>query len=380
MTRLVIDPEVPERIRHELERVPDAALIRFSATPPKVIPLRRPKQRARSLIARSLLAAFFSLYVIGLSVEQSALIKAGVALFLVVLAAALFLRVPLRMLPPRADPRVIGHVVTAYHRRYVVPQFDLQKAFLPLWQRAGKAADVVLRSDVVRLGTVDSVQVAAVLPYYLWDIAERLAYLSGASSEQLRIMQGLDIHDPDVRDVLAPQLQAKELAIADAEGRIRRLENFAVLAVKADAAIKREQALKELAALNPAFEDALARRETDDNELTPAGRLANELRAAAEVSAEAVKRANQAGRSLSIPASPTGLSSSRLLARDERWHITARLHWSRKVTRYAVGETPTVRWKCRRRVAAVPMPQLAAICSTEASVRSRSSWARPMRC
>src|SRR6187431_1856989 len=44
---------------------------------------------------------------------------------------------------------------------------------------------------------------------------------------------------------------------------------------------------------------------------------------------------------------------------------------SRNVARYAVGETPTARWKCRRRVAAVPMPQLAAICSTDASVRSR---------
>src|ERR1700761_552879 len=308
MTQLVIDPEVPERIRYELERVPDAALIRFSATVPNVIPLRRPSQYARSLIARSSLAAFFCLYVAGLIEDQSVLAMLGVAFFLAAFAVALFLRVPLRKLPPRKDPTVIGHVVTAYHRRYVAPQFDLHEAFQPLWQRAGRAVGVVLQSDVVRLGIVDSVQVTAVLPYYLWDIAERLARLSGASSEQLRIIKRLDLHDPEVRDVLVPQLQAKKLALADVEGRIRRLEDFAELAVKADAAMKREKALKELAALNPAFEDALARRGSTDDELTPADRLGDELRAAAEVSAEAVRRANQAGRSLSIPASPDGLS------------------------------------------------------------------------
>jgi hypothetical protein len=306
MTRLVIDPEVPEWIRLELERVPDEALIRFSAPEPKVIPLRRPSQYARSVIARSSLAGFFCLYVVGLVEDQSALTILCVALFLAALGVALFLRVPLRKLPPQADPTVVGHVVTAYHRRYVVPRLDLHEAFQPLWQRAGRAVGVVHQSDVVRLGIVDSVQVTAVLPYYLWDIAERLARLSGASSEQLRIVKRLDVHDPEVRDVLVPQLQAKKLAIADVEGRVRRLENFAVLAVKADAAMKREKALKELAALNPAFEDALARRGSTDDGITPADRLADELLAAAEVSAEAVKRANQAGRGLSIPATPAG--------------------------------------------------------------------------
>src|SRR6201996_555461 len=315
MTQLVIDPEVPERIRRELERVPDAALIRFSATAPKVIPLRRPSQYARSLIARSSLAAFFCLYVAGLVEDQSVLAMLGVAFFLAAFAVALFLRVPLRKLPPRKDPTVIGHVVTAYHRRYVAPQFDLHEAFQPLWQRAGRAVGVVLQSDVVRLGIVDSVQVTAVLPYYLWDIAERLARLSGASSEQLRIIKRLDLHDPEVRDVLVPQLQAKELAIADVESRIRRLEDFAELAVKADAAMKREKALKELAALNPAFEDALARRGSTDDELTPADRLGDELPAGAEGLGEGGKRGKPAGGGLCIPGTPASLVSRRPLAR-----------------------------------------------------------------
>src|ERR1700761_1298024 len=103
MTQLVIDPEVPERIRRELERVPDAALIRFSATAPKVIPLRRPSQYARSLIARSSLAAFFCLFVVGLVEDQSVLTTLGVALFFAALAVALYLPVPLGKLPPRED-------------------------------------------------------------------------------------------------------------------------------------------------------------------------------------------------------------------------------------------------------------------------------------
>jgi hypothetical protein len=54
-------------------------------------------------------------------------------------------------------------------------------------------------------------------------------------------------------------------------------------------------------------------------------------------------------------------------------------HSGRNVVRYAVGVTPSARWNWRRSVAAVPMPQLDATWSMEASVRSRSSWARPIR-
>lgn len=53
---------------------------------------------------------------------------------------------------------------------------------------------------------------------------------------------------------------------------------------------------------------------------------------------------------------------------------------NRNVARYSDGETPSASRKCRRRVAALPIPQLAAIWPTEESVRSRSSCARASRC
>ena len=157
-----------------------------------------------------------------------------------------------------------------------------------------------------RLGLINSVEVAAVLPYHLWDIAERLALLSGPARRQSAILRDLDVSDPDVQVVLAPQRRAHELAVADIERRIGRLEEFAVLAAGADAARKRRRALEELAELNADYEDLLVRLDDPENALTTAGRPADELRALAAEADDAVRRANEAGRGLVIPPPAAG--------------------------------------------------------------------------
>ena len=153
----------------------------------------------------------------------------------------------------------------------------------------------------MRLGLINSVEVAAVLPYHLWDVAERLALLSGPERRQSSILRDLDVSDPDVQVVLGPQRRAHELTVADIERRIGRLEDFAALASKVDAARKRQRAIEELAGLNADYEELLVRLGDQENTLTTAGRPAGELRAMATEAENAVRLANEAGRALIIP-------------------------------------------------------------------------------
>ena len=102
----------------------------------------------------------------------------------------------------------------------------------------------------MRLGLINSVEVAAVLPYHLWDIAERLALLSGPERRQASILRDLDVSDPDVQVVLGPQRKRMSWRSRTSTGASAGLEEFAALAAKADAARKRRRALEELAGLN----------------------------------------------------------------------------------------------------------------------------------
>jgi hypothetical protein len=146
-----------------------------------------------------------------------------------------------------------------YHRRYVVPALDLHDAGQVRWRRARKAARAIQGAEAVRLGLIDTVEIAAVLPYHLWDIAERLALMSAAERRLPAILQGVDTSDAEIQSVLGPQRRVHDLAVADVEQRIGRLEEFAALAAQADAARKRKNTVAELAGLNPHYEEMLIR-------------------------------------------------------------------------------------------------------------------------
>jgi hypothetical protein len=188
-----------------------------------------------------------------------------------------------------------------YHRRYVVPELDLHDPGLTRWRRARKAARSIQAAEAVRLGLIDTVEIATVLPYHLWDIAERLALMSAAERRLPSILQGVDINDPEVQAILGPQRQVHALAIADVERRIGRLEEFAALAAKADAACRRKKVIAELADLNPHYEELLIRLGETGNALTVTGHSGDELRAVTAETNDAIRRANEAGRALVIP-------------------------------------------------------------------------------
>ena len=319
MAEIVIDPEVPEAARRELEQASLSALVGFSdplpgQDPPgdedDAGPVRRPEAR---LAAGAIVGVMAIILGVGLSsagpfAADLVFLAVLIGLPCITVGGIHLLRKAIGSAPELGGGRPWARpgAAVAYRRRYVVPELDLQGEELACWQRASQAARAIRASEAVCLGLINSVEVAAVLPYHLWDIAERLALLSGPGRRQSAILRDLDVSDPDVQVVLAPQRRAHELAVADIERRIGRLEQFAALAAGADAARKRRRALEELAELNADYQDLLVRLGDPENALTAAGRPADELRALAAEADDAVRRANEAGRGLVIPPPVTG--------------------------------------------------------------------------
>jgi hypothetical protein len=317
VAEIVIDPEVPQAARRELEQATLSALIGFSDSLPRQSP---PGDRNNAsgpglagqpgirLAVSAVVVVVAGLLGVGLSDAgpfSADLVFLALLISLPVAAGGgLYLMQRVRgSVPELPDSRLRARLsaAVAYRRRYVVPELDLQGESLARWQRASQAARSIRASEAVRLGLINSVEVAVVLPYHLWGIAERLALLSGPEQRQSSILLDLDASDPDVRVVLEPQRQARELTITDIERRISRLEEFAALASRADAAQKRRRAIEELAGLNADYEELLVHLGDQDDALTATGRPAGELRAMAAETDDALRFANEAGRALVIP-------------------------------------------------------------------------------
>jgi hypothetical protein len=317
VAEIVIDPEVPEAARRELEQASLSSLVGFSDPLPGQEPpaghedvgaVRLTRPHGARVVVGVVVSVMATLVGVGLSTTSpfgaDLVYLAGVVILLCVAVGGLNAierdkRAAIEM--PGRRPWARPGAAVAYRRRYVVPLLDLHGETLERWRRASQAAKTIRAAEAVRLGLINSVEVAAVLPYHLWDVAERLALLSGPERRQASILRDLDVSDPDVQVVLGPQRQAHELALADIDRRIGRLEEFADLASKADAARKRRRALEELAGLNGDYAELLVRLGDADDALTAAGRSAGELRAMAAEADDAVRRANEAGRALILP-------------------------------------------------------------------------------
>jgi hypothetical protein len=208
-----------------------------------------------------------------------------------------------RALLPRLQERYeLDNAAILYHRRYVCPPRDLDALARQAWQRAVVTAERIERSDVVRQQLIDSVRVTTVLPYHLWDIAERLARLSALRSEHKTILDGVPDDDPDVAVVLDPQRRAHELATDDIERRVRDLEAFAIRVADADAAVRREEAVRRLADLNEVHRDLLARVGDHTGSLGSSDLpRPRDVQAVIDQAAKAIRAANEAGRSLALP-------------------------------------------------------------------------------
>jgi hypothetical protein len=309
---IVIDPDIPGPARLELAQAPMTALLAFAdPVPSPSAPGYQGARKDASTQART--AARFAaggsmvlavlLSFVGLIAGQPGMVLMAMFILLPVAVVSALIGFHDHEPGQQAPRRRRGEPGTAlaYHRRYVVPEVDLHDAGLARWRRAREAAKSIQAAEAVRLGLIDTVEIAAVLPYHLWDIAERLALMSATQRRLPAILQGVDTNDSDIQAVLGPQRRVHDLAVADVEQRIGRLEEFAALAAKADAARRRKKAIADLADLNPDYQELLVRLGETGNALTVTGHSGDELRAVAAEADDAVRRANEAGRALVIP-------------------------------------------------------------------------------
>jgi hypothetical protein len=309
---IVTDPEIPVPAQRELAQAPVTALIAFrdpvvkpEAPSGRVAP-KHPKTAtmtgARYAAVGSMVLAVLQTG-LGLLAAKPDLVLMAVFIWLpcAIVSALVSLQARERGARVLRGRRRAPSAAVAYHRRYVVPAHDLDEVGQVRWRRARKAARAIQAAEAVRLGLIDTVEITAVLPYHLWDIAERLALMSAAERRLPAILQGVDTSDAEIQAVLGPQRRVHDLAVADVEQRITRLEEFAALAAQADAARKRKNTVAELAGLNPHYEEMLVRLGEPASGLTVTGHSGDQLRAVVAAADDAVRRANEAGRALVIP-------------------------------------------------------------------------------
>ena len=187
------------------------------------------------------------------------------------------------------------------HRRYVRPAADIDAEYRGMWDRAAAAGKRIKAADVVEQQLVDSVQVEAVLPQRLWEIAERLARLSEARARHQEILRGGTPDDAGVAATVERQRRVQDLAAADVVRRVQALEALADLLDKASAATRTETIATELADLSAIHADLLAGVGETAADADFAERLAGDAATVIEQAHEAVRRASEAARILDLP-------------------------------------------------------------------------------
>jgi hypothetical protein len=267
---IVIDPQVPADDRRLLAGRPASVLIRYSEPTPALTPYQEPAKpdqgsaKGCAFTAVPFFVGAFIAWLAGSSVSEYILLGIGAA----VLVLSAFVAwddhdsATAKQVKAQQAPRQLTaaaqHAVVAYHRRYALPATDFDTEAGQVWARAIAAANRIARSEVVRQQLIDSVQVTAVLPEWLWNVAERLARLSEVRDRQEQIFRNITPDDPDIAAIAARQRRVQELLAKDVEERVRNLEAFADRLDKADNWRRKLAAVEELAGLNSLHIDILA--------------------------------------------------------------------------------------------------------------------------
>ena len=265
LDEIVIDPLVPGKIAERLAAAYPKHLTGFNAPSPPSKPPQAKRYLPWWLWGGTAAACFTTAFLIwhadphppygdvGANSAIPGLIMVGVITLIITIATLTHYH------DSGSRARRVAKNVRAYHRHYVMPRTDLDREAREVWSRVVLAANKITTSNVVKQQLIDSVRVSVVLPHHLWDIAEKLARLSALRAEQHEILHGLKPDDPDVAVVLGPQRRTHQLVVADVERQVKRLEAFADQLSEADAAVRREKAVRQLASLNDPHADLLAR-------------------------------------------------------------------------------------------------------------------------
>ncbi len=295
---IVVDPGVAGEARRALTRMPAEALVRYQG------PLPAPKAPEKNLavpvgggVAVAGCAAVAA--AAGTSVQWTLNVLIPVTL------CAAFIAIAEYRERRAAARRAQRNPAVTCHRRYVRPAADIDAEYQEMWDRAAVAGQRIMAADVVEQQLIDSVQVEAVLPQRLWEIAERLARLSEARARHREILRGGTPEDPGVAVAVERQRRVQDLAAADAARRVRTLEALADLLAQADAAARTEAVATALAGLAAIHADLLAGVGETAADVDFAERTADDAAAVIEQAREAARRASEAALALGLPDEPT---------------------------------------------------------------------------
>jgi hypothetical protein len=193
------------------------------------------------------------------------------------------------------------HAAVIYHRRYVTPATDLEPEGMQVWARAVKAANSVYACEVADQALIDLAQVKAIMPYRLWEIAERLARIAMLRDQQGAILGEISPDHPDVARIVSRQRRALGLAAEDVDRRVHKLEVLADRLEQADAAKRHEGIVLRLANLNDPLREIVADRDVSIGQPEIDERAGDDIETVIEQSRQAIQEANEAALSLVLP-------------------------------------------------------------------------------
>jgi len=291
---IVIDPGIDDDTRRSLIQVPAKELVPYRGPVP--VPEPPPKNLVTPVGGGIAVAGWAAVIAVtGTGVQWSLNMTLPVTLCATFIAIAEYRDRKAALRRAQENPAI------TCHRRYVRPSVDIDAEYQGMWDRAAAAGKRIQATDVVKQQLVDSVQVEAVLPQRLWDIAERLARLSEARARHREILHGGAPDDADVVATVDQQRRVQDLAAADVARRVQALEALADLLAKASAAARAETIATELADLSAIHADLLAGIGETAADADVADRLAGDAATVIEQAREAVRRASEAARTLDVP-------------------------------------------------------------------------------
>ena len=292
--KVVCDPQIPHKVARQLAEADLHMLIPFSAAPGK------PNTVGQKFESAQFRAKFFAYYALILWCSFLILLSSPEAATLAFFALVTTAVATWQWWDGRTHLQPA--LLHKYHRRYVVPRSDLDPEAGQVWDRALRAADAITGSQVVKEQRADWIRLSSVLPHWLWEIAERLALLSEVRSRQRAILPGLASGVPEITEILDQQRRAQDIASADIERRVRRLEALAGWATRADGAIRTLRTMPQLTALNGAHAELLARTaHTGAVDAHEAEGLARDLQAIIAQADDAVRQVIEATNILPLP-------------------------------------------------------------------------------
>ena len=173
-----------------------------------------------------------------------------------------------------------------------------------MWTRAANTSARSSSPTWCAFQLVDSVRVTTVLPYHLWEIAERLARAVTLRAEHQAILRDVDANDPAVAAVLTTQRQPQKSQTRTSSGESGNSRRSPAWLVGGRGRGGGSKPSGELATLDNPRWDLLADVGQGAGDTRASEQLSLDVQAVIDQADEAVRQVDEAGRGLLVLPSP----------------------------------------------------------------------------